>query len=99
MEYFENIDYLGSIHSKDCTLTSDVVEKVNHAKKISRALEVITRNRNVITEVKDTLGDSVLLPAALYGGETWTLLGGCKSRLRAVVMGVPEECMSSRLEG
>ena len=87
LENVSEFKYLGSVLNKDGSLGSEVEERVKQGRKVSGALKSVTRNRNVNVKVKKTLHDSVLMPTMLYGCETWTLLEGQKSRLRAVEMG------------
>lgn len=64
-----------------CTTELEIVE---WGRKISGVLKAATRNRNVSIGVKKVLHDKMLLPAMLYGRESWTLLKGQTVRLRAV---------------
>lgn len=68
-------------------------------RRISGALKAVTRNRNVNTDVKKTLHNSVSLLSVLYGSEAWTFLVTKKSRFKGSEYGVPAECVCSYLEG
>ncbi len=60
----------------------------------------VMKGRNVPTEVKRGLRNSVLLPTLTYGSETWTWNRGQQSRVRAVEMSyLRGACRVARWDG
>ena len=86
MENVKVFKYLGSVMSKDGSLGEEVLGRVQQGRRVVGSLKAVMRNREVSMEVKKSLCDSIVVPTLTYGSETWTLLEGNKSRVRAVEM-------------
>ena len=75
--------YLGRILSRDCKDTLDITNRIKRASNAFGALrKSIFSNANVSNKVKASVYESLVLPIALYGSESWCLTENLFNLLR-----------------
>ena len=71
IEYVENFPYLGSYISKEGDAEVDVRARIGKAASVFQRLRTIWKSGAISRNVKLRLYSSIVLPTAIYAGETW----------------------------
>jgi len=72
IEHVDNFQYLGSYMSNDGDVTYDMCTRIEKASSVFRRLRPIWRSCTIISKnTKLRLYTSVVIPTAIYAGETW----------------------------
>ena len=71
MEEVDCFGYLGSCVSGNGGVVEEVSSRLGKAGMAWGAMKTVFKNRGVSMEVKRRLYESVIVPSALYGSETW----------------------------
>jgi len=72
IEYVDKFQYLGSYMSRTGDVDTDIEARIGKASAVFRRLRNVWRCSSVCMNTKLRLYTSVVLPAAIYAGETWT---------------------------
>ena len=81
MEQVDSFKYLGSMVTENGNVSREVQSRTIEAGKAMAGLNKIFQNREMGMEAKRGLYESVIVPTALYGSETWVLKTEDKNRL------------------
>jgi hypothetical protein len=99
LEWVTSFPYLGSVVTNSGSLAVELTSRIRHAGKSLRALNPVMSNKWVDARRKARLINIVVIPALLYGAETWALKRSDELRLeafmnvlRAKVLGIPRYC-------
>ena len=86
LEEVESFKYLGSKVSRDGDIEEEVKFRVGEAGRAMGGMKRIWNNREMGMNVKTSLYESIIVPTALYGSETWGLKTADRNRLDVMEM-------------
>lgn len=69
----EEINYLGAIINRDGNSSIEIQRRIVLAKTTMTKLHKVWKDKQITTKTKRKLVETLVLPIALYGAETWTL--------------------------
>lgn len=73
IEMVEEINYLGANINRDGNSSIEIKRRIALAKTAMTKLQKIWKDKQITTKTKRKLVETLVLPIALYGAETWTL--------------------------
>ena len=86
LEEVESFKYLGSHVTWEGDVEQEVNSRVRDAGRVMGGMKKLWSNRELGMEVKRGLYESIIVPTALYGAETWGMKVAEKKRLNVLEM-------------
>ena len=86
LEEVESFKYLGSQMTWEGDVEQEVNSRVRDAGRVMGGMKKLWSNRELGMEVKRGLYESIIVPTALYGAETWGMKVAEKKRLNVLEM-------------